>query len=238
MNVILIHGAWHTEKCWADVIQYLAPTTSVTTLKMPGRIYSASPEYKRLSLIDYVDTLEAKLLEIGQPTVLVGHSLAGLTISQVNERIPHLVKKLVYVAGFIPLTGETMFDVAAQMSASGISPALVITPKENKVEIKSRKLAQQVFYNTCSASIATAAANQLVVEPLKAFTIPVTLSSKTFDITEKYYIKCEKDQAILTPDQEKMIQNGKIDQVIHLDCDHSPFFSAPKALAQAIMATI
>jgi pimeloyl-ACP methyl ester carboxylesterase len=43
--------------------------------------------------------------------ILVGHSYRGLAIGGVAEKIPHRIKHLVYLDGYIPEDGKSAFDL-------------------------------------------------------------------------------------------------------------------------------
>lgn len=43
--------------------------------------------------------------------ILVGHSDRGLVIGGVAEKIPHRIKHLVYLDGYIPEYGKSVFDL-------------------------------------------------------------------------------------------------------------------------------
>jgi pimeloyl-ACP methyl ester carboxylesterase len=44
---------------------------------------------------------------------VVGHSLAGMIISGVAERIPELIEKLVFVAAYVPQSGQSAYAIFA-----------------------------------------------------------------------------------------------------------------------------
>ena len=52
------------------------------------------------AVVDAADAIEG-------PIVLVGHSLAGAAVSQVAERIPRKIERLIYVAALLPKNGDT-----------------------------------------------------------------------------------------------------------------------------------
>ena len=88
MEIILVHGAWHGAWCWERLVPYLSFFSKVHCLEMPGRRFEATPQYHKITLHDYVECIEKCLLSCQGKVILMGHSLAGLSISQVAEHYP------------------------------------------------------------------------------------------------------------------------------------------------------
>ena len=238
MNIILVHGAWHTAACWEALQNKLKALYTIYTINMPGRVFEKTTEYKRINLIDYVNAIEDCLNQIKEPAVLIGHSLAGLTISQIAEKFPDKIQQLIYISAFIPTSGETMFDITAKIKTLGVSSEITTYPKENRIDISPSERTKSLFYNACSDLIASTALDSLVSEPLKAFTTPVKLSTSGFGKVHKTYIKCLEDRALLPVDQNEMIEKTNISQIFEIRTDHSPFISQPQILANIIKQAI
>ncbi|MGE4348263.1 MAG: alpha/beta fold hydrolase [Candidatus Berkiella sp.] len=239
MHIVLVHGAWHTASCWKQILKGLQTLGTVHAINMPGRIFENSSTYKRLTLNDYVTTLENYLKSIGEPCIVIGHSLAGLTISQVAENQPHLIKQLIYIAAFIPQSDECLFDMAATIGNPGISTEAISYPALNKIEIKRSDRAKSLIYNSCPPILAEKELQSMVPEPLKAFSTKVrSLSPQRFGSVSKTYIKCLEDRIILPYDQERMIQRANISHVYELKTDHCPFFGQPEALVDVLKQSI
>lgn len=50
----------------------------------------------------YVKAVTEAINKVNGKVILVGHSMAGMIISQVTENIPNKIEKLVYVSAFLP----------------------------------------------------------------------------------------------------------------------------------------
>jgi pimeloyl-ACP methyl ester carboxylesterase len=229
-NIVLIHGAWHGSWCWERVEDLLQSQANVYVLDLPGRIFEASSSYKKITLQDYVKTVEACLLSFEGPAILVGHSMAGLVISQVAEHYPEKIQALIYMTAFIPCSGESMFDITQTFPEPGIASELMPDPLHNKMNIRKSEATFAVFYHCCSPEWGQKALSRLSPEPLRAFNTPVTLTPERFGKVEKQYIKCMEDRALLNSHQDEMIKKTNITKVYELFCDHSPFFSQPEQL--------
>lgn len=239
MHIILVHGAWHGASCWKPILSDLQTLGTVHAIDMPGRIYENSSTYKRITLNDYVKALEDYLKSINEPSIVIGHSLAGLTITQVAENQPQLIKQLIYVSAFIPKSNECLFDITATISNPGITTESIVNVALNKVEVKRSDRAKSLIYNCCPSLLAEKAIQSTIPEPLKAFSTKIqSLSTQGFGSVAKTYIKCLEDRIILASDQDRMIKRANISQVYTLNTDHSPFNSQPKELVDALKQSI
>ena len=85
--------------------------------------------------------------------------------------------------------------------------------------------AQEVFYNTCPAGVADAAAARLRPHTISAFVQPVTAVAWR-DVPATYVI-CHRDNATRSRRQEAM--SARAGTTHRLDSDHSPFLTIPPA---------
>jgi pimeloyl-ACP methyl ester carboxylesterase len=122
---VLVHGAWHSSACWADVVPVLSGQgTRALAIDLPGAgVHARLPAaylaegqrgladepspLRDLTLRETADVVVEVLRGLrsegsGRRTVLVGHSLAGPAITLAAESAPELVDHLVYVAALVP----------------------------------------------------------------------------------------------------------------------------------------
>jgi pimeloyl-ACP methyl ester carboxylesterase len=93
-NVVLVHGLYADGSCWLDVIGRLQAAGMRTTAVQNGL----------LSLEEDVAATRRALARQDGPTVLVGHSFAGMIVSE--SGLHPNVASLVYVAARGPDAGE------------------------------------------------------------------------------------------------------------------------------------
>ena len=55
-----------------------------------------------IGLTDYVKTVGDAVKKATGKVILVGHSMAGMIISQVAENMPNKIDKLIYVSAYLP----------------------------------------------------------------------------------------------------------------------------------------
>ena len=97
----LVHGAWHGAWCWERLAPLLRDHGHrVVAMDLPSDDRSATVD-------TYADVVCGELNGHAD-VVLVGHSLAGLTIPLVAARLP--VRHLVYVCALIPDIGRSFFE--------------------------------------------------------------------------------------------------------------------------------
>src|SRR6187551_660609 len=105
-TIVLVHGAWADSSSWTPVIERLrASDYRLRAIANPLQGLVSDTAY----LSSYLATIEG-------PMVLVGHSYGGAVITNVDASAFD-IRSLVYVAGFIPVKGETVGQLAAQSSS-------------------------------------------------------------------------------------------------------------------------
>jgi pimeloyl-ACP methyl ester carboxylesterase len=180
--------------------------------------------------VDYVSSI---VEEQEKPVILVGHSMAGVIISQVAENLPEKIAYLVYLAAFLPENKASLLDEVKKSKNHPLSFETQIDKSANEINlVKSNKLID-IFYNTCSAEQAQFALLQLQKEPYQPFLDPIKITEEKFGQVKKFYIECLQDKAILIEDQRRMHGRASC-QVVSLNTDHSPFFSDPIGMVEIL----
>jgi pimeloyl-ACP methyl ester carboxylesterase len=110
---LLVHGAWHSGRCWDRVVPLLASAGHrVLTPSLTGygdKAHLLSPD---VGLETHVDDIVGLITEENlTDVVLVGHSYAGLVISSAANRVPGRIAHLVYLDAMVPEDGESALDV-------------------------------------------------------------------------------------------------------------------------------
>jgi hypothetical protein len=110
--------------------------------------------------------------------------------------------------------------------------ALKVKVDENLCSISlDQDVLKDLFYKNCIEEDIIYAKRFIQDQPLLPFISKVSLGNN-FDSIPKTYIECLKDNAIHIEDQRRM--NKICDEVISIDTDHSPFFSAPLELVKIL----
>ena len=113
-NIVLVHGAWADGSSWGKVIPFLQQSGfNVTAAQIP-----------LTSLVDDIVVTRNLLAAQKGPTVLAGHSYAGVVISGAANDAPN-VKALVYIAAFGLDEGESIDALSKQGPAQRAPPQYV-----------------------------------------------------------------------------------------------------------------
>jgi pimeloyl-ACP methyl ester carboxylesterase len=118
-NVVLVHGAWADGSSWSKVIPLLQQKEfNVTAAQTP-----------LTSLADDIAVTRNLLAAQKGPTILVGHSYAGVVISGAANDAPN-VKALVSIAAFGLDEGESL-DALSKQGPAPAGATAVRPPDEN-----------------------------------------------------------------------------------------------------------
>ena len=145
----MVHGAWHGAWCWYKVVPLLQRAGHIVIapdLPSLGRdrtpLSQVSLDIWAAHICHFVDTAS-------EPVVLVGHSRAGIIISEVAERRPEKIAVLVYLAAYLLRDGESLLPVAQRDGTSLVFPNLIISEDQTSSTIKPQAI-REVFYAECS----------------------------------------------------------------------------------------
>jgi pimeloyl-ACP methyl ester carboxylesterase len=231
---VLIHGAWHGAWCWEELVPLLeAAGHEVLAPDLPGMGGDETP----LSAVDLAgwgrwvaDLVGAQ----SEPVMLVGHSRGGIVISQAAELRPEKIAWLVYLTAFLVPDGETMIDARARIET--IRPFEGVQLAEDGTTSVAPDAIGPAMYNCTSAKFVDLAIARLCPEPGWVFREALRLTPERYGSIPRAYIETLQDNAISIAFQRDMQSRLPCDPVITLDTDHSPFFSMPRATADALAA--
>jgi len=233
-TIVLVHGAWSDASSWDAVTPLLkAQGEEVINVNLAGHGKDTT-SFAGITFQTYVDQVKAA---IGTRTnvVLVGHSFAGLVISQVAEEIPAQVKELIFLAAALPHDGDSLLSLAKGDPASHIGKSLTID-QAHGAAIISKDAAADIFAADAPQQVQEYIATNLKPEPLAPLATPVHLTEKNFGSVRKVYIHTVNDHAISYPAQQYMVKAGKVAKVYTLQSSHTPFISMPDKLAAILIA--
>jgi pimeloyl-ACP methyl ester carboxylesterase len=118
---VLVHGAFQDGSSWDAVVPLLEDAgNTVITVDLPGHGGDETP-LSEITLASYRDKVIAAIEAQDQPVVLVGHSFGGFTVSNVVEAIPDCVETLVYVAAYLPRTGDSPVTLSGMDHNNGFT---------------------------------------------------------------------------------------------------------------------
>jgi len=117
-HFILVHGAWEESGMWDNVAPILEQNGhTVTAVDLPGH-GANKQEGLQVTTELYIEALVEVISELDYPVILAGHSMNGALISNVAEKIPEKIERLVYVTAFLLKNGGSVYS-AMQGDAEG-----------------------------------------------------------------------------------------------------------------------
>lgn len=235
-SYILVHGAFQAGSAWEAVVPHLeAAGHSVVAVDLPGRDASGAAA-QAVSLRSYIDAVVAAVRGAEAPVHVVGHSFGGIAISGAAEAVPEGIATLVYVAAYVPADGESMEALAYSDTDNGFTErSFVIAPDYSHATILAEDRARLFAGDGDAAAVARLEAS-MIREPLGPIATPVTLSAAGFGSVTKAYVRTLQDRTVSPPLQDRMIARAGICRVADLETGHTPYLTAPEALAEAILA--
>jgi len=183
------------------------------------------------TLAGWADFLVEKARDAGEAVILVGHSRGGHVIGEAAERAPELMAGLVYVTAVLARPGQNALEA---IGANTDDTPLDLS--SGGVMTMSAEVATPIFYNRCTPADAAEAGRRLCPEAYAPTATPSSVSWERWGRVPRAYVECSDDRALSLEQQRTMQAFAPCDPVFTLDADHSPFFSAPELLAEAILA--
>lgn len=227
---VFVHGACHGAWCWDKLIPYLEKAGHKgIALDLPAHGLDKTP-VKGLTRQHYVDRVLQTIDAVQQPVVLVGHSLGGLTVSEVAEQRPDGINVLVYLTAALIHNGESWPEVVARNEPSMLASNVSLSPDEMTATVNLAKV-KEIFYADCFEEDVERAKELLVPEPVGPRAEIMRISNQRFSRVPRVYIECLQDNAIRPSFQKHMYTVIPCKKVYKMNTSHSPFLSAPAELA-------
>lgn len=232
---VIVHGAFQDASAWSQVSGRLRRAGHRTILiELPGRD-ALGADVRALSLNSYRDAVLAAMTDVREPVVLVGHSFGGMTISAVAEAAPDRIARLVYVAAYLPISGESMQDLAGRDRGNRFTEQNFVTaPDFSWAEVLRRDRAL-IFAQDGTCGVRRAVEAGLRREPLAPMASKITVTPERFGRVPKAYLRTLRDNAVSPMLQDMMIARTPVAEVIPLNTGHAPMLTAPAALARALI---
>lgn len=228
-TIVLVHGGW------ADASSWNPEVTKLQQLGYPVLV-PANPERGLASDSDYIRSV---LRTIKGPIVLVGHSHGGAVITNAADGVPN-VNALVYIAGFAPAKGESVFQLVTKNPGTGIGPKTLLRrkyPLGNGKDGTDLYLTLKGYETAFAQDIPKTLAEMLWAEqrPFSqaAFTSPS--GEPAWKTIPSWYLVTTQDHAI--PPKTQMFMAERAHATIStVASSHVPMLSQPAAVVKTILA--
>lgn len=231
---VFIPGSFHASWCWYKMQPLLSKNgNTCEAVDLPAHGKDNTP-INQITLQNYVDAVCAVIEKYEEPVVLIGHSRAGIIISEVAEKMPEKIDKLVYLCAFLIPDGEPMVATALADTNSLLVSNLIFNETEGW-HFPKENIIKDAFYNDCSEEDVALSTALLSKEPNAPVATPLRLTESRYGAVQKVYIFTNLDQTITYPAQKKMVERTPVHKTFEISAGHSPFFSQPKVLAEILL---
>lgn len=229
--IVLVHGSWYGAWCWDRVLTRLRGAGGrVVAPDLPGHGKDETP-VPQVSVASYVDRVAAAIPD-GEKAVVVGHSMAGIVLSELGERFPEKVEKLVYVAAYLLRDGETIFQHASADTGSSLGPSLRPDEAKGVIAVADEGFASALATGCADADV-EAVRRAARPDPLAPLATPIRVTPARFGAIPRAYVKTLEDRAVSTALQTKLLAATPT-ATLEIPSGHSPFFSHPDELAELV----
>ena len=216
-NVVLVHGLFADGSCWSEVIARLqAAGLNPTAVQNP-----------LTTLDEAVASTQRVLAQQDGPTVLVGHSFAGMIVTQAG--VDPKVTAVVYVAARAPDAGEDYAALAARFPTPPASAGIVFDGDEGR-------LSEAAFLRDFAGDLPEAKAKVLyaVQAPFHKALLTGRTTQAAWRSKPSFYAVSTEDRTI-NPDLERFMAKRMGAKTIEVRSSHLSLISHPQEITDLIL---
>jgi pimeloyl-ACP methyl ester carboxylesterase len=215
-NIVLVHGLFADGSCWSEVIARLQRAGfNVTAVQNP-----------LTTLDDAVASTQRVLARQDGPTVLVGHSFAGMIITEAG--VDPKVSALVYVAARAPDAGEDYTELAKRFPAPPATAGIIFDGDEGR-------LSEAAFLRDFAGDLPEARAKVLyaVQTPFHKALLSGKTTHAAWRSKPSFYAVSTEDRTI-NPDLERFMAKRMGAKTIEVRASHLSLISHPQEITGLI----
>ncbi len=227
MTFLLVHGGAHTGACWSRLTPHLEAEAIAPDL--PGRGARPAPLLE-LRIDDWVDAIVQETEgQRDERVVLVGHSLAGMSLPRVAARIPDRLAHLVFVSCTVPPEGRAPVDM--------LEPEIRALARSQEAQAEPSVIpeaaARAMFCSDMDEAQTRFALDGLVPEAPGPIHEPSRLTGLARGVPMTW-IRLLRDTVVPPAQQDFYVETIRAIapvEVVDLDAGHDAMISRPEALA-------
>lgn len=129
-NYVLVHGAWGGGQSYDQTAEDLrAAGHEVLVAQLTGLGSRSAELHPGITLTDHIDDVCGQVEQAGfDRFILVGHSYGGMVITGVAARLGARIDAIAYLDAFLPLDGESLWDVTGEFEHAWYIDSQKFTP--------------------------------------------------------------------------------------------------------------
>ena len=217
-SIVLVHGSFFSSWTWIPVLDRLnSPSVDVTAIELP-----------LTSLADDAVVLReavATASNVG-PVTVVCHSYTGITAAVAGHGAQHIV----HIAARMPAVGESQSELNKDWGNPEFRSCFEFS-EDGTMSLTDG--ADAYLFNRSPRSLTQFAMDNR--RSMKSEIPSSPIENPAWKTMKSSYLICTDDKAVRLEQQRMRAEWA--DYSIEIDCDHSPFFSAPKQTADFILET-
>ncbi len=234
MPFVLVHGGGLDSSCWERLVPLL--NGAAYAVDLPGRGVRPA-DLSRVTVADFADAVTREILYRDlTEVVLVGHSLAGITLPRVAARAGARLRRLVFVSCVVPPHGVSVADVLHTLSPTVAEVAAHIGDDVVGADgTLHSDLATAMFCNDMNHEQRAFTLARLVPEAMGVISEPADLSGLREPVP-RTYLRLLQDASVTPDAQDQMAANLGNAEIVDLDAGHMAMISRPAELARILNA--
>ncbi|MFI6470231.1 alpha/beta hydrolase [Streptomyces sp. NPDC050516] len=223
----------------------------------PQDLNALQNEVSSISNVRLADNVERVISDIeavghGAPVVLVGHSLGGATTTAVVNKVPHLIHRVVFIAGFCCSRLKSVYECVTSPEYA-TSKLKLVPPSADGAVVKANRfnwrtaepkvlaaLKEAYLQDGTDAEVRAALAGLQPDETIWVSFEDCSIRPEAWRRVPRTYIRLVRDQSMPIPLQNRMIADadatvpGRPFQVIDLDATHLGIIVSPQETAAVL----
>ncbi|WP_428338897.1 alpha/beta fold hydrolase [Mycobacterium sp.] len=234
-GLVLVHGGAHAGDCWDLTVAELrrfAPDLEVLAVNLPGR-QGVPGDLMTATFAEWVDSALTQIDGAGlRDVVLVGHSLAGLSVPRMAAKLGRArVRGMIFIACTVPDQGRAMVDtLVGPLRRYG-----VWVGRRGKPLKAPDWFARYLFCNGMTAAQQAFTLARCRPESTSIFLEPADRCDLPDDIP-RAWILTTRDRAMTPRSQRRSIAAlGGECTVLSVDSGHDVMISEPRWLAEVLI---
>jgi pimeloyl-ACP methyl ester carboxylesterase len=227
-TIVLVHGAFADASSWSGVVQRLQQR-GYTVIAPPNPLRGVDSDAAAVASV---------LKTVDGPIVLVGHSYGGMVISEAAQGNA-AVKALVYIAAFVPDTGESVAAISGRFPATKFGPdKLLAVPHASPSQGADVYIKRELFHDLFASDVPAGTASVMAAtqRPIDGAAIGTTFTGTPAWKSVPSWALVARSDNMIGPVAERSMAERAHAHVVEVDASHAVAVSQPDAVAELIVA--